>query len=134
MKLPANGDKPRERLWLVAVDDLEATYRLLDRHRGEVQQRLDRASNLLVLLWDAAEELLDGSLLIVGVVAIRHQLLQQSVETEGKVINILTWLEGQVLPLLAKCLQCGLASAVASDACRSDGVPGLLGSPLLGAR
>jgi hypothetical protein len=41
---------------------------------------------------------------------------QASVETENKVINVLTWLEGQVLPLLAKCLQCGLASAVAANA------------------
>uniref|UniRef100_I1QNM9 DUF4220 domain-containing protein n=1 Tax=Oryza glaberrima TaxID=4538 RepID=I1QNM9_ORYGL len=134
MELPANGDRPREWLWLIAFDDLEATYRLLYRHRGEVQQRLDRASDLPILLWDAAEELLDGSLLVVGVVAVLHHLLQKSVETEGKVINILTWLEGHVLPLLAECLQCGLASAVATDACRSDGVLGLLGSPLLGKR
>ena len=35
-ELPASGDGPRERLWLIAVDDLEATYRLLDRHRGEI--------------------------------------------------------------------------------------------------
>jgi hypothetical protein len=33
-----------------------------------------------------------------------------------------------------KCLQCGLTGAVVADACRSDGVPGLLGSPLLGNR
>jgi hypothetical protein len=76
------------------------------------------------------KELLDGSLLIVGVIAELHHLLQQSVETESKVINVLTWLEGQVLPLLAKCLRCGLAGAVAIDACRGDGVPGLLGSLL----
>jgi hypothetical protein len=37
-------------------------------------------------------------------VAELHHLLQQSVEAESKVINILTWLEGQVLPLLTKCL------------------------------
>ena len=36
-ELPASGDRPRERLWLIAVDDLEVTYRLLDRHRGEIQ-------------------------------------------------------------------------------------------------
>ena len=36
-ELPASGDGPRERLWLIAIDDLEATYRLLDRHRGEIQ-------------------------------------------------------------------------------------------------
>ena len=40
-ELPANSDGPRESLWLITVDDLEATYRLLDRHRGEIQQRLD---------------------------------------------------------------------------------------------
>jgi hypothetical protein len=80
------------------------TYRLFDRHRGEVQQRLDRVSNLLVLLGDAPEELLDGSLLTVGVIAELHHLLLQSVKTESEVINVLTWLEGQVLPLLAKCL------------------------------
>jgi hypothetical protein len=91
-------------LWFVAIDDLEATYRLFDRHRGEVQQRLDRASDLLVLLGDAPEELLDGSLLAVGVVAELHHPLLQSVKTESEVINVLTWLEGQVLPLLAKCL------------------------------
>jgi hypothetical protein len=33
-----------------------------------------------------------------------------------------------------KCLQCGLANAVAVDACRSDGVASLLGSPLVGKR
>jgi hypothetical protein len=121
-------------LWFVAIDDLEATYRLFDRHREEVQQILDRADDLLVLLGDAPEELLDGSLLAVGVVVELHHLLLQSVETESKVINILTWLEGQVLPLLVKCLQRGLTGAVASDACRSDGVSGLLGSPLLGKR
>src|SRR6185436_1717817 len=134
VELPTDGDASRERLWLVAVGDLEATYRLLDRHGGEVQQRLDRASGLPVPLGDAAEELLDGSLLVVGVVAELHHLLQQSVETEGEVINILTWLEGQVLPLLAKCLESGLAGAVAADTCRgavaadtcrSDGVPGV---------
>jgi hypothetical protein len=58
MELPANGDRPRERLRLIAVDDLEATYCLLDRHRGEVQQRLERASDLLVLLGDAAKEVI----------------------------------------------------------------------------
>jgi hypothetical protein len=105
-------------------------YRLFDRHRGEVQQRLDRASDLLVLLGDAPKELLDDSLLTVGVIAELHHLLLQSVETEGKVINVLTWLEGQVLPHLAMCLQRGLAGAIAADACRSDGVSGLLGSPL----
>jgi hypothetical protein len=78
------------------------------------------------------EELLDGSFLIVGVVAELHHLLQQSVEAKSKVINILTWLEGQVLPLLAKCRQCGLAGTVAADAGRSDGVLGFIGSPLLG--
>jgi hypothetical protein len=91
-------------------------------------------SDLLVLLGDAAEELLNGSLLIVGVVTKLHHLLQQSVETESKVINVLTWLEGQDLPLLTKCLQRGLASEVAVDACHSDGVPDLLGSPLLEKR
>jgi hypothetical protein len=50
---------------------------------------------------------------------------------ESKVINILTWLEGQVLPLLTKCLQCGLASTVAVDEGHSDGVPGPIGGPLL---
>jgi hypothetical protein len=80
------------------------TYRLFDRHRGEVQQRLDRASDLLVLLRDAPEELLDGSLLVVGVITELHHLLLQSVKTESEVINVLTWFEGQVLPLLVKCL------------------------------
>jgi hypothetical protein len=80
-------------LWFVVIDDLEATYRLFDRHRGEFQQRLDRASDLLVLLGDAPEELLDSSLLAVGVIAELHHLLLQSVETESKVINILIWLE-----------------------------------------
>jgi hypothetical protein len=80
------------------------TYLLFDRHCGEVQQRLDRASDLLVLLGDAPEELLDGSLLAVGVVAELHHLLLQSVKTESEVINVLTWLKGQVLPLLVKCL------------------------------
>jgi hypothetical protein len=91
-------------LWFIAIDDLEATYRLFDKHHGEVQQRLDRASDLLVLLGDAPKELLDGSLLAVGVIAELHHLLLQSVKTESEVINVLTWLEGQVLPLLAKCL------------------------------
>jgi hypothetical protein len=40
-ELSANGDGSREALWLIAVNDLEAAQRLLDRHRGEVQQRLD---------------------------------------------------------------------------------------------
>ena len=40
-ELPDSGDGPQERLWLITVDDLEVTYRLLDRHRGEIQQRLD---------------------------------------------------------------------------------------------
>jgi hypothetical protein len=91
-------------------------------------------SDLLVLLRDALKELLDDSLLAVGVVAELHHLLLQSVETESKVINVLTWLEGQVLPLLTKCLQRGLAGAVAANVCHSDDVPGLLGSPLLGKR
>jgi hypothetical protein len=91
-------------------------------------------SDLLVFFRGATEELHDGSLLIVGVVAELHHLLQQSVETESKVINVLTWLEGLVLALLIKCLQCGLMGAVAADACRSYGDPGLLGSPLLGKR
>jgi hypothetical protein len=121
-------------MWFTAIDDLEATYCLFNRHRGEVQQRLDRASDLLVLLGDAPEELQDSSLLAVGVVAELHHLLLQSVETESKVINVLTWLEGQVLSLLTKCLQRGLAGAVAANACRSDGVPGFLGSPLLEKR
>jgi hypothetical protein len=77
-------------MWLVIIDDLETTYRFFDRHHGEVQQRLDRASDLLVLLGDAPEELLDGSLLAVGVIAELHHLLLQSVETKSKVINVLT--------------------------------------------
>jgi hypothetical protein len=91
-------------LWFVTIDDLEVTYRFYDRHRGEVQQRLNRASDLLVLLGDAPEELLDGSLLALGVITELHYLLLQSVKMESEVINVLTWLEGQVLPLLAKCL------------------------------
>jgi hypothetical protein len=63
-----------KRVWLIAVDDLEATYRFFDRHRGEVQRRLDRLSDLLILLEDAMEELHDGSLLAVGVVAELHHL------------------------------------------------------------
>jgi hypothetical protein len=50
---------------------------------------------------------------------------------ESKVINVLTWLEGQVLSLLAKCLQCGLAGAIAADVFSSDSVLSHLGSPLL---
>ena len=84
--------------------------------------------------WDAEEELLDSSLLVVGVVAKLHHFLQRSVETESKIINVLAWLEGQVLPLLAELLQCGLAGAIAADACCSNGVPSLLGSPLAGKR
>jgi hypothetical protein len=94
--------------------------------------KLDRASDLLVVLRDATEELLDGSLLVIGTVAELNHLLQQSVETESKVINVIIWLECQVLPLLAKCLECGLVGAVVVNMCRSDGVPGLLCSPLLG--
>jgi hypothetical protein len=89
-------------------------------------------SDLLVLLDDALEELLDGSLLAIGVITELHHLLLQSVETESKVINVLTCLEGHVLPLHAKCLQCGLAGEIVVDACRSDSVPSLLGSLLLG--
>jgi hypothetical protein len=74
------------------------------------------------------------ALLIIGVITELQHLLQQSVEVKSKVINILTWLEGQVLPLLAKCLQCGLAGTVAADAGRSDGILGFLGSLLLGKR
>jgi hypothetical protein len=44
------------------------------------------------------------ALLVLGVVAELHHLLLQSVKTESKIINVLTWLEGQVLLLLAKCL------------------------------
>jgi hypothetical protein len=107
------------------------TYRLFDQHHGEVQQTLDRVSNLLVLLEDAPEELLDGSLLTVGVIVEHHHILMQSVETKSKVINVRTWLEGQVLLLLVKCLQRGLAGAGATDACCSDDILGLLRSPLL---
>jgi hypothetical protein len=49
---------------------------------------------MLVLLGDALEELLNGSLLVVGVIAELHHLLLQSVKTDSKVINVLTWLEG----------------------------------------
>jgi hypothetical protein len=85
-------------LWFVTIDDLEVTYRFFDYHRGEVQQRLDRASDLLVLLEDAPKELLDSSLLIVGVIIELHHFLLQSVETESKVINVLTWFEGSGSP------------------------------------
>jgi hypothetical protein len=44
------------------------------------------------------------ALLAVGLIAELHHLLLQSVKTESEVINVLTWLEGQVLPLLVKCL------------------------------
>jgi hypothetical protein len=62
-------------LWFVTIDDLVVTYRLFDQHRGEVQQRLDRASDLLVLHGDAPEELLNGSLLAVGLITELHHLL-----------------------------------------------------------
>jgi hypothetical protein len=45
-------------------------------------------------LEDAPEEFLDGFLLAVGVITELHHLLLQSIETESKVINVLTWLEG----------------------------------------
>jgi hypothetical protein len=86
-EVPTSGDGAQERLWLIGVDNLEATYHLLNRHRGEVQQRFVRACHLLVLLEDTAEELLDSSLLIVVVVTELHQLLEKSVETESKVIG-----------------------------------------------
>ena len=91
-------------------------------------------SHLPVLLRDVAVELLDSSLLAIGVIAKLHHFLQQSVETESKIINVLTWLEGQVLLLLAELLQYGLAGAIAADACCSNGVPSFLGSPLAGKR
>jgi hypothetical protein len=53
-------------MWFVAVDDLEVTYHLFDRHRAEVQQRLDRSSDLLVLLGDATEEATSDELLVGG--------------------------------------------------------------------
>jgi hypothetical protein len=61
-------------------------------------------------------------------------IFYNSVEAESKVINILTWLEGQVLSRLAECLHCGLASTVAANAGRNDGISGLLGNPLLEKR
>jgi hypothetical protein len=88
------------------------TYRIFDRHRGEVHQRLDRASDLLVHLGDAPKELLNGSLFAVGVITELYHLLLQSVETESKVINVLTWLEDQVLPLLTKCLHLRIEGGV----------------------
>ena len=69
MELSVNDDSPRGGLLLFVVDDLEVAYCVVDRHRGEVQQTLDRMSDLLVLLEDAAEELLDSSLLVIGVIA-----------------------------------------------------------------
>jgi hypothetical protein len=77
-------------------------------------------SDLLVLLRDAPEELLNDSLIAVGVIAELHHLLPQSVETESKVINVLTLLEGQVLLLLMKCRQRGLAGTVTVNMCCSD--------------
>jgi hypothetical protein len=74
------------------------------------------------------------TLIAIGVIAELHHLLLQSIKTESKVINVLTWLEVQVLPFLAKCLQRGLAGTVAVDACRSDDVLGLLDNPLLRKR
>jgi hypothetical protein len=44
------------------------------------------------------------ALLVVGLVAELHHFLLQSVKTESEAINVLTWLEGQVLPLLVNCL------------------------------
>ena len=37
---------------------------------------------------------LNSSLLVVSVIAERHHLLQQSVKTESKVIDVFTWLDG----------------------------------------
>jgi hypothetical protein len=77
---------------------------LIDIVERSNRDSIERASDQLVLLGDAPEELLDGSLLAVGVIAELHHLLLQSVKTESEIINVLIWLEGQVLPLLAKCL------------------------------
>jgi hypothetical protein len=80
------------------------------------------------------EELLDSSLLVDVVVTVPCQLLHQGVEAESKVVDVLTWLESRVLPLLTQLLKRGLAGAVAADACRGDGILGILGGPLVRER
>jgi hypothetical protein len=70
---------------------LSTTLRRLIASSIDIVERSSRDSiDLLVLLGDATKELLDGSLLDIGVVAKLHHLLQRSVETESKVINVLT--------------------------------------------
>jgi hypothetical protein len=64
------------------------------------------------------EELLDSSLLVIGFIVELHHLLQQSVETRAKLSTS--------SPGLKVRFSHSLRSA------RNDGVPGLLGSPLLG--
>jgi hypothetical protein len=84
----------------MVVNGLEATRHLLDRQLEEVQQHLDGDGDLRVLLGDDTEELLDSSLLVNVIVAVPRQLLHQGVEAESEVIDVLTWLESQVLLVL----------------------------------
>ena len=77
------------------------------------------------------KELFHDSLLVDASVAEPRQLLLQGVEVENEIVDVLTRLESQVLPLLKQVLKCRPTGAIAVDACGGDGVPGVLGGPLV---
>ncbi|OAE22679.1 hypothetical protein AXG93_2675s1120 [Marchantia polymorpha subsp. ruderalis] len=112
-------------LVVVLVTHLETTRELLDRHGAEIEQALDGAGHLLVLLGDDAQVLEDDHLVVDGI-AENLKLLDQLLQAHPEVVDALTRLEPDGLVLLAQHLGLGLAYAFGADADRLDCVPGLL--------
>jgi hypothetical protein len=88
---------------------------------------MDHDLELQVLWRRAAEELGNSSLLSDVIVTVLLHLLPQSVEAESKVVDVLSRLESQAIPLQSKLVQRGLVNMITTDPSRSDGVPSVLG-------
>ena len=73
----------------------------LDGEFLEVEQRLDGDLELGVLLGHGSKKLLHRSLLVEVPLAVEDHLLLQRGEAEGEVLDVLPWVEGEVLPLFA---------------------------------
>jgi hypothetical protein len=135
-QLPANGDRLGGRFIREIVHRLQPPSDLLDGEVLEVEEGLDRDPQQGVLLRHGSKQLLHRPLLreIRVSVTMTGHLLLQSGKSKSKVLNLLTGVEGEILPVLANPLQRYTADAVDADARCSDGVPCFLGGSLVSER
>ena len=100
-KFAADGRGLVRRIVVEVVHRLQPPDDFLDGEVLEVEQGLDGDLELRVLPRRSTKKLLHRSLLVHVPLAVEDHLLLQRGEAESEVLDVLPWVEGEVLPLLA---------------------------------